>query len=191
MTTAEQRQQPITLTPAEIQELLARVSFDRYTRQADVEAPAGPRSNLVKPVQEQPAAPAAGVYPIVPTTVVPYAGSGVAPVQQVLLPDGRVVTGYAMTPAAPVPQAAPVQRGGIDPTAQKLAGAGVLAVGVGYGGSLLLSAIAAAEAGLIALAVCLIAVWLMSGRRGGGAGSVRVDVRVSPTFTTTNRVTNR
>jgi hypothetical protein len=132
------------------------------------------------------------VYPAVPAVPAPYTGPGVSPLQQVLLPDGRVVTGYAMTQAAP-PATQPVvveRRGGIDPGAQKLAGAGVLAVGVGYGGSLLFSALAAAESALGALAVCLVIGWAMRGRGGGGGGSVRVDVRVTqnPTITTTSRI---
>ncbi|RPE39775.1 hypothetical protein EDD90_2793 [Streptomyces sp. Ag109_O5-1] len=132
----------------------------------------------------------AAVYPAAGGVVVPYAG--VPPVQQVLLPDGQVVTGYAITPAVPAVQAQPVaveRRGGIDPAAQRMAGAGVLAVGVGYGGSLLFSAVAAAESALGTLAVCLVAVWALRGRGGGGGGSVRVDVRVtqSPTITTSSR----
>jgi hypothetical protein len=129
-------------------------------------------------------APAAGA-------VAPYMAGGVAPVQQVLLPDGRVVTGYALAPAAQPGPPAVAPRAGIDPTAQKLAGAGVFAVGAGIGGSFLLTALAAAETALGALAVCLVAVWAISGRRGGGGGgSVRVDVRVTqnPTITTTSRI---
>lgn len=125
-----------------------------------------------------PMAPPAA-YPA-PAMVAPYAGSGVAPVQQVLLPDGRVVTGYSMAPAA-APQGQPAvgERRGLDPGAQRLAGAGVFAVGVGVGGSMLLSAAAAAESALVAIAVCLVALWAMRGRGGGRAGSVNVNVRVS------------
>jgi hypothetical protein len=148
----------------------------------------------VIPEQPQVAVPAV-VYPAPAAGVVaPYVGPGVAPVQQVLLPDGRVVTGYAITPAAQVAPPVVQQRGGIDPGAQKLAGAGVFALGAGIGGSFLLNALAAAETAVGALAVCLVAGWAISGRRGGGGGgSVRVDVRVTqnPTITTTSRTERR
>lgn len=125
------------------------------------------------------------------STPVPYMPPGIAPVQQLLLPDGRVVTGYALTPpVTPVP--APAQQGPrIDPGAQRLVGAGVFALCVGAGGALLLSAVAAAATGLTALAVCIVAVWAMRGHGGTGGGGVRVDVRVAPTITTSSRARGR
>lgn len=192
-TSAAQSADPFSdLTTQQIEAILKDVAFSRDTG-------AGPGyvteryAHLVQRAEEWQAAQAAApvVYPAVPAAVpVPYVGPGVAPLQQVLLPDGRVVTGYAMAPAAP-PSAQPVvveRRGGIDPGAQKLAGAGVLAVGVGYGGSLLFSALAAAESALGALAVCLVIGWAMRGRSGGG-GQVKVNVSVvhNPTITTTSQ----
>jgi hypothetical protein len=141
----------------------------------------------VIPEQQQVTAPAA-VYPAPAAgVVVPYAGVGVPAVQSVVLPDGRVVTGYALTPAGPAVQPpAVVERRGVDPTAQKLAAGGVFALGAGIGGSFLLDALAAAETALGALAVCMVIGWAMRGRGGGGGGgSVRVDVQVSPMITTT------
>jgi hypothetical protein len=180
------------LTSAQIQQILDDVRFSR-------DSGAGPGyfteryPELIRQAQEwQAANPTVYPAPAPGAALAPYAGPGVAPLQQVLLPDGRVVTGYAMTQAAP-PATQPVvveRRGGIDPGAQKLAGAGVFAVGVGYGGSLLFSALAAAESALGALAVCLVIGWAMRGRGGGGGGSVRVDVRVTqnPTITATSRI---
>ncbi|MFE5037055.1 hypothetical protein [Streptomyces sp. NPDC056683] len=136
--------------------------------------------------EQQPVTVPAAVYPAPAAgVVVPYAGAGVPAVQSVVLPDGRVVTGYAMTPAA-APAPAVVERRGIDPTAQKMAAGGVLAVGVGVGGSFLLNALAAAETGLGLLLACLVVGGLFRGRRdGGGGAAVRVDVRVSPVITAT------
>lgn len=138
------------------------------------------------PEPQQVAAEPAAVYPAPAAgVVVPYAGPGIAPVQQVLLPDGRVVTGYALTPAH---QAQPVvvERRGIDPGAQKMAAAGVFALGAGIGGSFLLDALAAAETAVGLVLGCMVVGWMMRGRGGvGGGGSVRVDVRVNPTITTT------
>ncbi|MFI5814950.1 hypothetical protein ACIA7S_28825 [Streptomyces sp. NPDC051643] len=142
---------------------------------------------LIKQAEVWQAEQAAAVYPVVPAAApVPYVGPGVAPLQQVLLPDGRVVTGYSMAPAAPAAPGPVERRGGVDPLAQRLAAAGVLAAGVGWGGSLLLDAVAAAETGLVALAVCLVVVWAM--RKSGGG--VRVDVRVSPTINATATATS-
>lgn len=129
-------------------------------------------------------APAAGL------PAVPYTGPGIPAVQQVVLPDGRVVTGYTLTPAAP-PPAVPERRAGIDPTAQKMAAGGVLAIGVGVGGSLLFNAIAAAGTALGLLAACLVLVWAIRGRSGGGGGNVRVDVTVSPNVIATSNANQR
>jgi hypothetical protein len=173
------------LTTTQIEAILADVRFsrDHGMRPAEVTQRYAHLVTRAEEWQEAQRRQEVTVYPAVPAVPAPYTGPGVSPLQQVLLPDGRVVTGYSMAPARTAVQPAPVERrGGVDPGAQKIAAAGVAAVGIGWGGSLILSAVAAAETGLCALAVCLIAVWAMRGR-GGGAGSVRVDVRVSPTIT--------
>lgn len=183
------------LTGQQIEAILADVRFSR-------DSGVGPGyvtdryAHLVERAEQWQATQKAVVYPPVQVgALAPHVGAGVAPVQQVLLPDGRVVTGYAMTPAAPVTQQPVVERrGGIDPGAQKLAGAGVLAVGVGYGGSLLFSALAAAESALGALAVCLVIGWAMRGSgRGGGGERLNVNVSVvhNPTITTTSQSRSR
>lgn len=125
-------------------------------------------------------------YPVAGGMVLPTAGPGGPAVQQVLLPNGQVVTGYALAQPVPVaqqPARVVERRGGIDPTAQKLFGAGVLALGVGAGGSMLLSAVAAATTGLGVLAACLVLVSVLRGSGGGAGGGVRVNVRVDPTIT--------
>ncbi|MFG3287284.1 hypothetical protein ACGF3G_00475 [Streptomyces sp. NPDC048179] len=139
------------------------------------------------PEQQQAAVPAVVYSAPAAGAVVPYAAAGVPAVQSVLLPDGRVVTGYAMAAAPDAPAPAVVERRGIDPTAQKMAAGGVLAVGLGVGGSFLLDALAAAETGLGLLLGCMVVGGVLArgrGGRGGGGGSIRVDVQVNPTITT-------
>jgi hypothetical protein len=176
------------LTTGQIEAILADVRFsrDRGMQPEEVTRRYAHLVTRAEEWQEAQRRQEVTVYPAVPAVPAPYTGPGVSPLQQVLLPDGRVVTGYSMTPAAPAAQPAPAERrGGVDPMAQRIAASGVLAVGVGWGSSLALSAIAAASTGLTALAVCLVAAWAMRGGRGGG-GSVRVDVRVNPTITTSS-----
>lgn len=172
------------LTSEQIEGILNDVRFSRDHGMGPVTERYAP---LVKRAEEWQAQQSAAVYPAVrPGAPAPYVGPGVAPLQQVLLPDGRVVTGYSMAPAAPAAAPGPAERqGGIDPIAQRLAAAGVLAAGVGWGGSLFMTAVAAASTGLTALAVCLVAALALR-KRGGGGGTVRVDVRVNPTITTSS-----
>ncbi|MER5915884.1 hypothetical protein ABT124_37090 [Streptomyces sp. NPDC001982] len=95
------------------------------------------------PLAQQYAAPIVVQQPTAPTAI-----------QSVLLPDGRVVTGYAITqPPAPVQP----QQSGVSPVAVNIAlgGVGFLAV---CGGLLLLTSFIAALAALIQQLIILAAV---------------------------------
>ncbi|MCU1616529.1 MAG: hypothetical protein JWO98_4069 [Frankiales bacterium] len=122
--------------------------------------------------------------PIVPTAV--YDAQAQLPVQQyaapvavptvqsVLLPDGRVVTGYAMAQQQPAAVAEPV-KAAVSPLAVNIAlgGVGFLAV---CGGLLLLTSFIAALAALVQQLVILaavifggfIAVQVLGSSKGGG-----------------------
>ncbi|TKA13176.1 hypothetical protein [Actinacidiphila oryziradicis] len=104
--------------------------------------------------------------PIVPTAVYPaaepiavqqYAAPVAVPtVQSVLLPDGRVVTGYAMAQQQPAAVAEPA-RSAVSPVAVNIALGGVGFAAV-CGGLLLLTSFIAALAALVAQLVILAAV---------------------------------
>ncbi|MFD9880029.1 hypothetical protein ACFWZT_01010 [Streptomyces alboflavus] len=89
-----------------------------------------------------------------PVPLVPAQPSTVASVASVVLPDGRVVTGYAIAPAKPEPVAPkpPVSRAAVNVA---LGGIGFLAVS---GGLLLLTAFIAALTVLITQLIILAAV---------------------------------
>ncbi|MFD0544290.1 hypothetical protein ACFQ1B_16000 [Streptomyces mexicanus] len=109
--------------------------------------------------------------------LVPVQPGAVPTVASVLLPDGRVVTGYAITPTQPEPPAVKpaVSRAAVNVA---LGGVGFLAVG---GGLLLLTSFIAALAAfvqqLIILAAVIfggwIAVQVFSGHRGGTTVNIR------------------
>nr|WP_308409219.1 hypothetical protein [Streptomyces sp. BV129] len=115
--------------------------------------------------------------PATPAPDQPHAVSGVA---SVVLPDGRVVTGYALNPMQPDPVTAKpvVSRAAVNIA---LGGIGFLAV---CGGLLLLTTFIAALTALITQLITLAAVlfggWIAaqvfsaSGHRGGGT---RVNIR--------------
>jgi hypothetical protein len=115
--------------------------------------------------------PAAPVVPVQPGTI--------PAVTSVVLPDGRVVTGYALEPAKPKPVAAkpPVSR-----TAVNIALGGI-GFGAVCGGLFLLTAFIAALAALIHQLIILAAVifggWVAvqafsaSGQRGGTTVNIR------------------
>lgn len=122
-----------------------------------------------------------------PTPIVPAHTAPLMPMQpgtipavtSIVLPDGRVVTGYAMEPAKPEPVAAkpPVSRAAVNVA---LGGVGFLAV---CGGLLMLTAFITALTALITQLVILAAVifggWIAvqvfsaSGHRGGTTVNIR------------------
>jgi hypothetical protein len=110
----------------------------------------------------------------VPTPVVPVQSGAVPAVASIVLPDGRVVTGYAINPAHPEPVAAKpaVSRAAVNVA---LGGVGFLAV---CGGLILLTSFIAALTAFITQLITLAAVifggWIVvqvlsaSGHRKGG-----------------------
>ncbi|ATL28737.1 hypothetical protein [Streptomyces formicae] len=111
------------------------------------------------------------------TPLVPVQPSTVAAVQSIVLPDGRIVTGYAIEPAKPEPVAVkpPVSRVAVNVA---LGGIGFGAV---CGGLLLLTTFITALAALIQQLIILaavifggwIAVQVLSGGRGGNTFNIR------------------
>ncbi|KAB2973623.1 hypothetical protein F8R89_17400 [Streptomyces sp. SS1-1] len=111
--------------------------------------------------------------------VVPMQPGAVPSVASVVLPDGRVVTGYAMSPAQPEPLAAkpPVSRAAVNVA---LGGVGFLAM---CGGLLLLTtfitALTALVTQLIILAAVIFGGWIAvqvfsaSGHQGGTTVNIR------------------
>ncbi|MEV8126491.1 hypothetical protein AB0P07_20745 [Streptomyces sp. NPDC085944] len=129
--------------------------------------PAQQAVEVHQPTPYPPAAPvSAPVVPVQPGTV--------PAVASIVLPDGRVVTGYAINPAQPEPAAA---KPAVSRTAVNVAlgGAGFLAV---CGGLVLLTSFIAALTAFITQLIILAAVifggWIAvqifsaSGHRGGG-----------------------
>ncbi|MGM9383340.1 hypothetical protein [Streptomyces antibioticus] len=132
-----------------------------------------------------PAAAAVEVHrptPITPAPLAPIApvqAAGIPAVASVVLPDGRVVTGYAITPAQPEPAAAKpvVSRAAVNVA---LGGVGFLAV---CGGLFLLTAFITALAALVTQLVILAAVvfggfiavqvFSAGGHRGGTTVHIR------------------
>jgi hypothetical protein len=130
--------------------------------------------------------------PIVPTAVYDtqaqlpvqqYAAPVAVPtVQSVLLPDGRVVTGYAMAQQQPAAVAEPV-RSAVSPLAVNIALGGVGFAAV-CGGLLLLTSFIAALAALVAQLVILaavifggfIAVQVLGSSKGGGNTTINKTV---------------
>ncbi|MEU5888048.1 hypothetical protein ABZ835_14605 [Streptomyces sp. NPDC047461] len=122
----------------------------------------------IRPVITQHAAP-----------MVPVQPGHVPAVASIVLPDGRVVTGYAMSPAQPEPLAIkpPVSRAAVNVA---LGGVGFLAV---CGGLLLLTTFITALTALITQLITLAAVifggWIavqVLGSRGHGGGTT-VNIR--------------
>lgn len=122
--------------------------------------------------------------PLTPATVVPaplvHAQPGTVPsVASIVLPDGRVVTGYAINPAQPEPLVAkpPVSRAAVNIA---LGGVGFLAV---CGGLILLTSFIAALTALITQLITLAAVifggWIAvqvfstRGHQGGSTVNIR------------------
>ncbi|EHN72486.1 integral membrane protein [Streptomyces coelicoflavus ZG0656] len=126
-----------------------------------------------QPTPYPPAVPAAApVVPVQPGTV--------PAVASIVLPDGRVVTGYAINPAQPEPVAA---KPAVSRTAVNIAlgGAGFLAV---CGGLILLTSFIAALTAfitqLITLAVVIFGGWIavqILGTRGHQGGGTTVNIR--------------
>ncbi|AWE51179.1 hypothetical protein [Streptomyces nigra] len=114
-----------------------------------------------------------------PAQVVPVQPGTVPSVASVVLPDGRVVTGYSLSPLQPEPLAAkpPVSRAAVNVA---LGGVGFLAM---CGGLLLLTTFIAALTALVTQLITLAAVifggWIAvqvftaSGHRGGSTVNIR------------------
>ncbi|MFB6843782.1 hypothetical protein ACFCXS_02735 [Streptomyces sp. NPDC056373] len=112
-----------------------------------------------------------------PTPIVPVQPGQIPAVQSVVLPDGRVVTGYAIDAAKPEPVAAkpPVSRAAVNIA---LGGVGFAAV---CGGLLMLTTFIAALTALITQLIILaavifggfIAVQLFAGSRGATTVNIR------------------
>ncbi|MFE6589710.1 hypothetical protein [Streptomyces sp. NPDC057781] len=134
-----------------------------------------PAEQAVEVHQPTPYPPAVAVS----APVVPVQPNAVPAVASIVLPDGRVVTGYAINPAQPEPLAAkpPVSRTAVNVA---LGGAGFLAV---CGGLILLTSFIAALTAFITQLITLAAVcfggWIAvqvfsaSGHRGGTTVNIR------------------
>ncbi|MDI9836062.1 hypothetical protein [Streptomyces sp. KAU_LT] len=133
-----------------------------------------PIQRAVEVHQPTPFPPAAAPAPVIPMQ------SGTVPsVASVVLPDGRVVTGYSLSPMQPEPLAAkpPVSRAAVNVA---LGGVGFLAV---CGGLLLLTTFIAALTALVTQLIILAAVifggWIAvqvftaSGHHGGTTVNIR------------------
>jgi hypothetical protein len=115
----------------------------------------------------------------VPTPVIPVQPNTVPAVASIVLPDGRVVTGYAVNPAQPEPVTAkpPVSRAAVNIA---LGGVGFLAV---CGGLILLTSFIAALTAFITQLITLAAVifggWIAvqiftaDGHQGGTTVNIR------------------
>jgi hypothetical protein len=126
-----------------------------------------------------PTARAVDIHHPTPLPTIAPAPVAVPTVASIVLPDGRVVTGYAVSPMQPEPVVAkpPVSRAAVNVA---LGGVGFLAV---CGGLLLLTTFIAALAAFIHQLVILAAVifggWIAvqalgsSGHRGGSAVNIR------------------
>ncbi|GAB1328932.1 hypothetical protein [Streptomyces sennicomposti] len=135
-----------------------------------------PATRAVDVHQPTPLVPAPVVHPGPVVAVQPHAAPAVA---SIVLPDGRVVTGYAVSPMQPEPVAAkpPVSRAAVNVA---LGGVGFLAV---CGGLLLLTTFIAALAAfihqLVILATVIFGGWIAvqvlgtSGHRGGTTVNIR------------------
>ncbi|MFE5603880.1 hypothetical protein ACFQ8O_32380 [Streptomyces coelicoflavus] len=137
--------------------------------------PRVPAQRAVKVHQSTPIAPAA----VGPAPVVTEQPASLPTVASIVLPDGRIVTGYAVSPAQPEPVAAkpPVSRAAVNVA---LGGVGFLAVS---GGLLLLTTFITALTALVTQLVILAAVifggliavqvFTGSGRRDGTTVNIR------------------
>ncbi|MEU3545843.1 hypothetical protein [Streptomyces longwoodensis] len=137
--------------------------------------PRVPAQRAVEIHQSTPIAPAA----VVPAPVVTEQPASLPTVASIVLPDGRIVTGYAVSPAQPEPVAAkpPVSRTAVNVA---LGGVGFLAVS---GGLLLLTTFITALTALVTQLVILAAVifggliavqvFTGSGRRDGTTVNIR------------------
>ncbi|MFF2999573.1 hypothetical protein ACFVTC_34280 [Streptomyces sp. NPDC057950] len=138
-------------------------------------APHGRYETAVDVHRPTPLAPAAAI----PAPLIPVQPGAVPSVASVVLPDGRVVTGYAINPMQPEPVAAKsaVSRAAVNVA---LGGVGFLAV---CGGLLLLTTFIAALTALITQLIILAAVifggWIAvqifsaSGSKGGTTVNIR------------------
>ncbi|MFF4572177.1 hypothetical protein [Streptomyces sp. NPDC001410] len=136
----------------------------------------GPTGRALDVHQPTPITPTA----VMPAPVVPVQPGTVPAVASIVLPDGRVVTGYAINPMQPEPVAPkpPVSRAAVNVA---LGGVGFLAV---CGGLLLLTTFITALTALITQLITLAAVifggWIavqIFGGRGHGEGGTTVNIR--------------
>ncbi|MEV7069017.1 hypothetical protein AB0N97_40565 [Streptomyces collinus] len=134
-----------------------------------------PAERAVEVHQPTPITPAA----LTPTPLIPVQPGHVPAVASVVLPDGRVVTGYAINPVQPEPAVTkpPVSRAAVNVA---LGGVGFLAI---CGGLLLLTSFIAALTAFVAQLITLAAVifggWIAvqifsaSGHQGGTTVNIR------------------
>ncbi|MFD7668075.1 hypothetical protein [Streptomyces sp. NPDC059788] len=135
----------------------------------------GADEQAVKVHRPTPITPAA----MTPAPLVPMQPGTVPAVSSVVLPDGRIVTGYAIEPAQPEPLAAKpaVSRAAVNVA---LGGVGFLAA---CGGLLLLTSFIAALTALVAKLIILAAVifggWIATQvfRTSGHSGGTTVNIR--------------
>ncbi|MFI6855945.1 hypothetical protein [Streptomyces sp. NPDC050416] len=139
------------------------------------QTPCPPAERAVEVHQPTPLPPAVAV----PAPVVPVQATTVPAVASIVLPDGRVVTGYAINPAQsePVTAKPPVSRAAVNVA---LGGVGFLAV---CGGLILLTSFIAALTAFITQLITLAAVcfggWIAiqvfsaSGHQGGTTVNIR------------------
>ncbi|MFE5941126.1 hypothetical protein [Streptomyces sp. NPDC056480] len=132
--------------------------------------------------------------PTASAPLAPTPSAGLSAVQSVQLPDGRIVTGYALAPIvpAPAPAARPVPAWAkttalLAPTV----GGGVAAAGIGLSyaapGLIAMSQALWSAAALIVAAVIAVPVLIRTARRatGGGEGGVRSSTHITQNITAT------
>ncbi|MFD6344419.1 hypothetical protein ACFWF9_06795 [Streptomyces roseolus] len=134
------------------------------------------------------------LHPTAHGAIVPAAPAGLPAVTSVQLPDGRIVTGYTLTPVPPAP-ARPA--GSVPAWAKTTAllaptvGGGIAAGGIGLSyaapGLIAMSHALWSAAALLVAAVIAVPLALRTARRAltGGGGSVRTTTHITQNITAT------
>ncbi|MFB8077840.1 hypothetical protein [Streptomyces sp. NPDC056013] len=148
------------------------------------------------PHPEQRPGPTPVHYPVPlhhPTASAPLATTpptGLPAVQSVQLPDGRIITGYALTPTTPAPAPAVRPVPAWAKTTALLAptvGGGVAAAGIGLSyaapGLIAMSQALWSAAALVAVAVIAVPTALRTGRRGGSGARTTTHITQHVTST--------
>ncbi|MFJ5706990.1 hypothetical protein [Streptomyces sp. NPDC093105] len=139
------------------------------------------------------------LHPGAHEAVVPAASAGLPAVTSVQLPDGRIVTGYTLTPAPPAPTRPVGSVPGWAKTTALLAptvGGGVAAGGIGLSyaapGLIAMSHVLWSAAALLVATVIAVPLALRTARRaltgnhsGGGGGPVRTTTHITQNITAT------